>query len=98
MAKKIISVHNSTDDKLVGFGRWSSEGSVGASIEPQFGAGNTLWIPNQSPFPPDPEIPNNSDCARWYDTHRMEVTLYEPDPQAARGVGKYIGNWSFWAD
>src|SRR6266571_695388 len=94
MSKKIISVHNNTD-KLVGFGMWNGSEGGGVTIGPHFVKGNTPWSPTG---PGDGSVPNNSDCSRYYDTHRMEVTLYNRDSAAPRAEGTYIGNWSFWAD
>ena len=91
ISKKFISVHNNTDNKLVGFGRWSQIGTNGFTLEPHFGPGNTPWRTNQPPFAPDPEIPMNSVPAALYGTHRPEITLYPRDPHGVRGEYGFDG-------
>ena len=85
MAKQLAAIHNHTDRTFI-LSRVASGGRalfvIGAAPGPVLGRGN---------YPINLEIPDNSDCQKYFETNHMRLDLTDP-------VTKATQSFSFWDD
>src|SRR5690349_14294735 len=85
MAKQLAAIHNHTDKTFI-LSRVASGGRalfvIGAAPGPVLGRGN---------YPINLEIPDNSDCQKYFETNHMRLDLTDP-------VTKATQSFSFWDD